>query len=99
MAIVNADRATTPISWPLYSLACVSRHLQLRTGGFVGAKFHCPHALAVGNQCIRIMEKTLEFQQCCLCTSTVLSLYLIVNADNMLRISVNVACFQPLLKS
>jgi len=26
---------------------------------FVGAKFHCPHALADGNQRIRIMEKTL----------------------------------------
>jgi len=90
MAIVNADRATTAISWPLYSLACVSRHLQLRTGGFVGAKFHCPHALADGNQCIRIMEKTR--------VSTVLSLYLIVNADNMLRISVSVACFPAILK-
>jgi len=28
---------------------------------FVGAKFYCPHALADGNQRIRIMEKILEF--------------------------------------
>jgi len=28
---------------------------------FVGAKFYCPHALADGNQCIQIREKTLEF--------------------------------------
>jgi len=28
---------------------------------FVGAKFYCPHALADGNQRIRIREKTLEF--------------------------------------
>jgi len=33
---------------------------------FVGAKFYIPHALADGNQRIRIREKTLEF-------STVLS--------------------------
>jgi len=33
---------------------------------FVGAKFHCPHALADGKQHIWIREKTLEF-------STVLS--------------------------
>jgi len=34
---------------------------------FVGAKFYCPHALAEGNQHIRIQEKMLEF------SSTVLS--------------------------
>jgi len=28
---------------------------------FVGAKFYCPHALADGNQLIRIREKMLEF--------------------------------------
>jgi len=27
----------------------------------VGAKFYCPHALAHGNQCIWIRQKTLEF--------------------------------------
>jgi len=40
---------------------------------FVGAKFYCPHALADGNQCIRIREKTLEFSSTVLST---LSLYL-----------------------
>ena len=34
---------------------------------FAGAKFYCPHALADGNQRIRIREKMLEF------SSTVLS--------------------------
>jgi len=34
---------------------------------FVGAEFYCPHALANGNQCVRIREKMLEF------CSTVLS--------------------------
>ena len=28
---------------------------------FVGAQFYCPHALADGNQRIRIKENTLEF--------------------------------------
>ena len=27
---------------------CISQHLQLRTGDFVGAKFYCQHALADG---------------------------------------------------
>jgi len=53
---------------PLHRSTCVSRHLQLRTEeDFVGTKFYCPHALADGNQRIRIREKTLEF------SSTVLS--------------------------
>jgi len=56
--------------WPLYS---VSQHLQLRTGGFCWCKVYCPHALADGNQRIRIREKTLEFSSTVLST---LSLYL-----------------------
>jgi len=28
---------------------------------FVGAKFYCPHALADGNQHIRVREETLKF--------------------------------------
>jgi len=51
---------------------CVSRHLQLRTVGLVGAKLYCPHAFADGNQHIRIREKTLEFSSAVLST---LSLY------------------------
>jgi len=31
---------------PLYRSTCVSWHLQLRTGGFAGAKFYCSHAPA-----------------------------------------------------
>ena len=33
----------------------------LRTGGFVGAEFYCPHALADDNQRIRIRQKMPEF--------------------------------------
>jgi len=38
---------------------------------FVGAKFYCPHALADGNQRIRISEKTLEFSSTVLSTLSV----------------------------
>jgi len=41
---------------------------------FVGAKFYCPHALADGNQHIRIREKTLEFSST---VSSMLSPYLV----------------------
>jgi len=34
----------------------------------VGAKFYCPHALADGNQCIRIREKMPEFSTTVLST-------------------------------
>jgi len=55
------------VLWPLYRSTCVSQHLQLRSGRFVGTKFYCPHALADGNQSMWIREKTLEV------SSTVLS--------------------------
>jgi len=58
---------TTTILRTIYRLTCVSRHLQLRTGGFCWCKVLLPHALAGCNQRIRIREKTLEF------SSTVLS--------------------------
>ena len=52
--------------------------LQLWTGGFVGAKFYCPHALADSNQRIWIIEKTLvEFSSTvlyCLHTLIVLTI-------------------------
>ena len=60
------NTTTTAVLRPLHRSTCVSRHLQLRAEDFVGAQFYCPHALADGNQCIPIREKTLEF-------STVLS--------------------------
>jgi len=37
----------TSVLWPLYSSTCISRNRQLRTGGFFGAKFDCPHAIAL----------------------------------------------------
>ena len=43
---------------PAWSELDRRRGRQLRT---VGAKFYCPHALADGNQRIRIREKTLKF--------------------------------------
>jgi len=45
----------------------------------VGAKFYCPHALADGNQRIRIRQKMLEFSSTVLST---LSLYFILFAVN-----------------
>jgi len=57
-----AAKLTTTVLRPLYRSTCTSRHLQLSTEEvFVGAKLYCPHALADGNQRIRIREKTLEF--------------------------------------
>ena len=50
-----------PVLQPLYRSTCVSRHLQLRSGGFCWCKVLLLHALADGNQCIWIREKTLEF--------------------------------------
>jgi len=53
---VTTTTTTTTILRPLYRSTCVSWHLQLRTEGFVGAKFYCLHALADGNQRIRMSE-------------------------------------------
>jgi len=64
----TTTHTTTTILWPLCRSTCISRQLQLRTGGFVGAKFYYPQTLADGYQCIQIREKTLEF------SSTVLSM-------------------------
>jgi len=60
---------TTTVLQPLYRSTCISRHLQLRTGGFCWYKVYCPNALADGNQSTQIREKTLEF------SSTALSLH------------------------
>jgi len=57
-----AAKHITTVLRPLYRSTCTSRHLQLSTEeDFVGSKLYCPHALADGNQRIRIREKTLEF--------------------------------------
>ena len=61
------NTTTTTVLWTLYRSAWVGQHLQLRTGGFVHAKFYCLHALADGNQHIWIRENTVGF------SSTVLS--------------------------
>ena len=50
---------TTTVLQPLFRTTCISRHLPLRTGGFL-LGFHCPHALADGNQHNRIREKMLS---------------------------------------
>ena len=66
-------------SHPFYSSTCFSQRLQWRIGGFCSGKFYCPRALADGNQCIRIREKTLEFSSTVLST---LSPYLILHDLN-----------------
>ena len=52
----------------IYRLTCISRHLQLRTGGFFGAKFYCPHALVDDNWRIWIRVKMLLFSSAVLST-------------------------------
>jgi len=42
----NIPTTTTTVLRPLYRSTCVSRHLQLRTGGSCWCKVLCPHALA-----------------------------------------------------
>ena len=41
--------ATATVLWPLNRSTCVSRHLQLRTGGLYWCKVYWPRALADGN--------------------------------------------------
>ena len=66
-------RHTTTITWQLYRSACVSRQLQLRTGGFCWCKVLLPACPCDGNQHILVREKTLEFcQQCHLHCGSVL---------------------------
>ena len=43
----------------IHRSTCVNRHLRLRTGGFCWCTVFWTHALADGNQHIRIREKTL----------------------------------------
>ena len=59
--LVTKTKKTTAVLRPLYRSTCISWHLQLRTGKILLVQFYCPHALADGNQCIWIREKTLEF--------------------------------------
>ena len=40
------NKQTTTVLLQLYRSFCVSRHFQLRTGGFCWCRFHCLHALA-----------------------------------------------------
>jgi len=48
---------------------------------FVGAKFYCPHALADGDQRIRIKEKTLEFSAVLYTLSPYLAANLVKNGQ------------------
>ena len=73
----NPNPTQAPVLRQLYTSTCVSRHLQLTAGGFCWcAKFYGPHALADGNQCNRIREKTLEFSST---VSSTLSPYLLLH--------------------
>ena len=63
---------TTTVSQSLYRSTCASRRTPVKNckeDFVIGAKFYYPHALACGNQCIQIRQKTLEF------SSTLLSLH------------------------
>ena len=73
---------TATVLRSLYRSICVSWHPQLKIGG---AKFYCPHALAGGDQLIRIGEETLEFSSTVLST---LSRYLpaVMNNDTTVNI-------------
>jgi len=44
--IAGSKPAITQQQQPLFYGHCFGKHLQLRMGVFVGAKFYCPHALA-----------------------------------------------------
>ena len=68
--LLSPHRCRTPVCIvinqpPFYRSTCVSRHLQLTTGGFFGAQIYC---LAEGHQRIRVREKTLEFSSAVLST-------------------------------
>jgi len=86
VAIHITNTTTITVLRPIYRSTCISRHLQLKTGGSAGAKFYCPHALDDGTQHIWIREKKLEFST----VSTTLSLYLI-HITNTVRHTVLVA--------
>ena len=66
---INSKQQQPPFYGHYTPSTCVSRHLRLRTGGFCWCKVSL-HALADGNQRIRISEKTLEFSSTVLSTSS-----------------------------
>jgi len=61
--IYNLNTTTTQPTdlWPLYSSTCLSRHLQLRTGGFFDAKFYCPHALLMATNVFGFGKRCWSF--------------------------------------
>ena len=68
------ENTKTTVLQPLDRTTCFSQLASTASKELedFGAKFYCPHALANGNQCIRIREKTLELSSAVLFT---LSLY------------------------
>jgi len=65
---LSIQTQTSTVLQQLYRLTCVSRQLQLRTGGFCWCKVYCPHAPAAGSQCIWIRVKMLAFSTTVLST-------------------------------
>ena len=49
---------------PLYRLTCIGWHLQLRTGGFVGAEFYCLHASLTTTSVFRWERRCWSSQHC-----------------------------------
>ena len=56
---IHATTATT--LWPLYRSVCVSRHLQLRTGGFCWCKVLLPAYPCYQHPAHSVGEKTMKF--------------------------------------
>ena len=59
--VLSRHLTTAVVLRPLCRSTCVSRHLQLRTGGFCCCKVVLPMCPCDSNQHIRIREKALEF--------------------------------------
>jgi len=59
------SKPTTTVLQPLYRSTCMSQHLQLRTGDFVGAKLYCPHALVTATSAFGLGRRCWSSPQQC----------------------------------
>jgi len=98
---LSIQTQTSTVLQQLYRLTCVSRQLQLRTGGFCWCKVYCPHAPAAGNQCIPIREKMLAFSTTVLstlspyhihCLHTIHTYKFNTNPNRMVILHANLSC-------
>jgi len=61
---------TTTVLWPLYKPTCVSRHLQLRTGGFCLCSFAARMPMLTANSTFRLGRRRWSSPQQCHLQST-----------------------------